>query len=270
MDFLNDKVKPIYFKYLAAAFGSALISSIYSLVDMAMVGKYQGPDGTAALAVVAPIWNIIYSLGLLMGIEGSVLFSTLRGGRQRKYAPVKRVLFRRVSRRSGFGRGCLAASDLLRSGAFDPVRCEGSASAPGPELCSAHQICCPHVSVHKSAVRFPAQRREPGSGHKGGADRRRIQRVWGLLLCFHSGHGHHGCGARHGAGSRLFLSDYGLPLFQQKKYAGICLAGKAAPQAAEDRRNRLSTFFIDIAMGILTVLFNLQILKYLGANALSV
>ncbi len=69
----------MYFKYLAAAFGSALISSIYGVVDMAMVGQYQGPEGTAALAVVSPVWNIIYSLGLLMGIGGSVLFSTLRG-----------------------------------------------------------------------------------------------------------------------------------------------------------------------------------------------
>ena len=79
MDFLTSKIKPMYFKYLTAAFGSALISSIYGVVDMAMVGQYQGPNGTAALAVVAPIWNIIYSLGLLMGIGGSVLFSTLRG-----------------------------------------------------------------------------------------------------------------------------------------------------------------------------------------------
>lgn len=78
MDFLTGKIKPIYFKYLTAAFGSALITSIYSMVDMAMVGKYQGPDGTAALAVVMPVWNIIYSLGLLMGIGGSVLFSMLR------------------------------------------------------------------------------------------------------------------------------------------------------------------------------------------------
>lgn len=69
----------MYFKYLTAAFGSALISSIYGVVDMAMVGQYQGPEGTAALAVVSPVWNIIYSLGLLMGIGGSVLFSTLRG-----------------------------------------------------------------------------------------------------------------------------------------------------------------------------------------------
>lgn len=77
--FLNGNIKKLYFKYLAAAFGSTLISSIYSTVDMAMVGQYHGPEGTAALAVVAPIWNIIYSLGLLMGIGGSVLFSTIRG-----------------------------------------------------------------------------------------------------------------------------------------------------------------------------------------------
>ena len=50
MDFLTSKIKPMYFKYL-----------------------------TAALAVVSPIWNIIYSLGLLMGIGGSVLFGTARG-----------------------------------------------------------------------------------------------------------------------------------------------------------------------------------------------
>ncbi|MDE7260193.1 MAG: multidrug transporter MatE, partial [Lachnospiraceae bacterium] len=60
MDMLSGDVRRIYFKYLAAAFGSALISSIYGIVDMAMVGQYQGPSGTAALAVVAPIWNIIY------------------------------------------------------------------------------------------------------------------------------------------------------------------------------------------------------------------
>ena len=43
---------------------------------MAMLGQYEGPGGTAALAVVAPVWNILYSLGLLTGIGGSVIFST--------------------------------------------------------------------------------------------------------------------------------------------------------------------------------------------------
>ena len=78
-DFLHGRIRPIYFRYLGAAFGSALLTSIYGIVDMAMVGQYQGPDGTAALAVVMPLYNIIYSLGLLMGIGGSILFSTWRG-----------------------------------------------------------------------------------------------------------------------------------------------------------------------------------------------
>ncbi len=30
MDFLKDKIKPMYLKYLTAAFGSAIITSIYS------------------------------------------------------------------------------------------------------------------------------------------------------------------------------------------------------------------------------------------------
>ena len=64
MELLKDSVRPLYFRYLAAAFGSALITSVYSVVDM---------------AVVAPVWNAVYSLGLLMGIGGSVLLSNDRG-----------------------------------------------------------------------------------------------------------------------------------------------------------------------------------------------
>ena len=71
MDILKGNIKSIYFKYL--------IPCIYSVVDVAMVGKYHGPSGPAALAVFASLWNIIYGLGLLAGIGGSVLFSTMRG-----------------------------------------------------------------------------------------------------------------------------------------------------------------------------------------------
>ena len=79
MDLLRGDVRALYRRYFLAAFGSALISCIYGVVDMAMVGQYQGPDGTAVLAVVAPVWNVIYSLGLLTGIGGSVLLSAKRG-----------------------------------------------------------------------------------------------------------------------------------------------------------------------------------------------
>lgn len=84
MDILHDKISKLYSKYLLAAFGSAFISCIYGLVDMAMVGQYYGPIGSQAMAVIAPIWNIIYSLGLLVGIGGSVLFSYFKGKEEKE------------------------------------------------------------------------------------------------------------------------------------------------------------------------------------------
>lgn len=79
MDILNEKIRSIYFKFLVAALGSALVASIFGMVDAMMVGKYHGPSGNAALAVFSPLWSIIYCLGLLAGIGGSVLFANNRG-----------------------------------------------------------------------------------------------------------------------------------------------------------------------------------------------
>lgn len=86
MDLLKSKIRPMYFKYLAAASGSAMVASVFAIIDAMMVGKYHGPSGNAALAVFNPLWSIIYCLGLLSGIGGSVLFATSRGKGDEKNA----------------------------------------------------------------------------------------------------------------------------------------------------------------------------------------
>ncbi len=86
MDILKDKVKPLYFKYLVAASGSAMIGCIFGMVDAMMVGKYHGPTGNAALAVFNPIWTIIFCLSMIAGIGSSVLFATERGKGDEKNA----------------------------------------------------------------------------------------------------------------------------------------------------------------------------------------
>lgn len=78
MNLLTDNLKKIYTKYLLASFGGAILQSVYGIVDMIVVGKYHGSDGSAAMALIAPIWNVIYSLGLLTGIGASILFSVSR------------------------------------------------------------------------------------------------------------------------------------------------------------------------------------------------
>ncbi len=49
MKLLNGSIRPMYFKYLSAAFGSAMITSVYSIVDTAMVGQYHGPEAAPPL-----------------------------------------------------------------------------------------------------------------------------------------------------------------------------------------------------------------------------
>ena len=79
MDLLSGNIRSIYFKYLFAALGSALVVSIYTLVDMIAVGQYEGPAGSAAMACLQPMFSLFIALGLLFGIGGSVMYSIARG-----------------------------------------------------------------------------------------------------------------------------------------------------------------------------------------------
>lgn len=76
---LTGNLKKTYLKYLFSAFGSAIIISIYSTVDLICIGQYCGPDGSAAISCITPLWNVMISLGLLLGIGGSVWLSNCRG-----------------------------------------------------------------------------------------------------------------------------------------------------------------------------------------------
>lgn len=270
MDFLTGKIKPMYFKYLTAAFGSALISSIYGVVDMAMVGQYQGPEGTAALAIVSPVWNIIYSLGLLMGIGGSVLFSTLRGESEQNQKKSNEYFTAAV-----IGVVILAIITWLAVIFFDRellllFGAEETLLPLARRYLFPVKFVVPSFLFTQLMAAFLRNDGNPSLATKavlfGG-----IFNVFGdYFFVFVLNLGIMGAGLATGMGSVFsllvmlthFLSKKNtlrfvkpVKLFSMLKI--ICVTG-------------FSTFFIDVAMGILTMLFNRQILKYLGTDALSV
>ena len=270
MDFLTSKIKPMYFKYLTAAFGSALISSIYGVVDMAMVGQYQGPNGTAALAVVAPIWNIIYSLGLLMGIGGSVLFSTLRGRSKdnqkesNEYftAAVIGVVFLAVIAWIGI---LFFDTSLLKLFGAKETLLPLSRSYLFPV-----KFVVPSFLFTQLMAAFLRNDGNPGLATKavlfGG-----IFNVFGdYFFVFILDMGIMGAGLATAMGS-VFSLLMMLTHFRSKKNTlRLVKPTKLLSKLKTISVTGFSTFFIDVAMGILTMLFNRQILKYLGTNALSV
>ena len=84
MDFVKDDVRKLFWKFLVTSLGSALVISIYSFVDTIAVGQSEGPAGSAAMAVMSPLFGISVSLAIMCGIGGSVLMSAARGEGQKE------------------------------------------------------------------------------------------------------------------------------------------------------------------------------------------
>ena len=79
MDLLSTDIRKLYAHYLFPSLGSALVITIYSLVDTIAVGQSAGPNGAAAMAVIGPVWSMMISFGLLLGIGGAAMMSMRRG-----------------------------------------------------------------------------------------------------------------------------------------------------------------------------------------------
>ena len=77
-DLLAGRLRPAFFTLFASALGGTLISTIYATVDIICVGQHSGPDATAAISCVNPLWSIMIGPGLLAGVGGSVLMANRR------------------------------------------------------------------------------------------------------------------------------------------------------------------------------------------------
>lgn len=269
MDILHGKIKPLYFKYLSAAFGSALISSIYGVVDMAMVGQYQGPDGSAALAVVAPVWNVIYSLGLLMGIGGGVLFSMRRGGGESRGSE------NQFFTAAVIGSMILAAIAWAGMIVFEkPILLFFGANDTLLPLAEDYlrpvMYVLPLFLFSQMFSAFVRNDANPGLATTavlaGG-----IFNIFGdYFFVFTCDMGVFGAGLATAIGCVISVSVMLTHFLRKKNTLRLVRVEKLGRYLGKIAVTGFSTFFIDIAMGILTVLFNRQIMRYLGANALAV
>ena len=270
MDLLNGKVKSLYFKYLSAAFGSALISSIYAVVDMAMVGQYHGPNGTAALAVVAPVWNIIYSLGLLMGIGGSVIFSAKRGsnavhdGSEMQYFTVSVIGSVLLAVLSWVGIFCFEKPVLTFFGADEKL------------LTMAETYMAPILWVfplylfNQMLAAFLRNDNDPGLATFGVLSGGIFNIFGDYFFVFTCDMGIYGAGLATAIGSVISFLVMLTHFVKKTNTLRLVKPTGILRKLKEITVTGFSTFFIDVAMGILTVLFNRQIMKYLGTNALAI
>lgn len=268
MDLLQGNIRSTYFKYLGAAFGSTLISSIYSIVDMAMVGQYQGPAGAAALAVVAPVWNIVYSLGLLTGIGGAILFSAARGESKRRKGD-------EYFTTAILGTGFFALAAWLVIAFFDTqmLRLFGAEETLLP-LAKSYllpvKFAVPCFLFSQTLAAFLRNDGRPGLATAAVLAGGIFNVIGDYVFIFPMDMGVFGAGLATAIGAVITVLVMLSHFFTKR-----CTLRLVRPRLFGSKTRRIltigfSTFFIDVAMGVLTMLFNRQIVEYLGTDALAV
>ncbi len=270
MDFLHGNIRKIYFRYLAAAFGSAMITSIYSIVDMAMVGQYQGPDGTAALAVVAPVWNIIYSLGLLMGIGGSVIFSIERGGSTKSSGSENQYFTAAVIGSLVLAGLAWAALILFETPLLTFFGANDALLPLAQQYLRTVKFVFPLFLFNQMLAAFLRNDNDPALATVGVLAGGVFNIFGDWFFVFPCGLGIYGAGLATSISSAVSFCVMLTHFFKRTNTLRLVRPTALFRKLRKITVIGFSSFFIDVAMGILTVLFNRQIMKYLGADALAV
>lgn len=270
MDLLRDDVRKTYRRYLAAAFGSSFISTIYSFVDMIVVGQYQGPSGTAALALISPVWNIIFSLGMLFGIGGSVHFGMLRGEKDNVPGTENRY-FTSALYVTGTLSALIMTVLLCFDGAiFRALGAEGELLTLALDYFRPVRFAVPCYMLGQVVAAFLRNDNDPGLATAavliGG-----LFNVFGdCYFTFVLDMGLFGAGLATAIGSALTLAIMLTHFFKRKNTLRLVPIRQLSGTVGRMIETGFSAFFADLAMGIVTALLNRGIVRYAGTDALAV
>lgn len=234
------------------------------------VGQYQGPSGTDALAIVAPIWNIIYSLGLFMGVGGSVIFSIILGKnndheKSNQYFTVSLLGPIFLSIIAWLSIIIFEKNILVFFGATEEEILSLSSTYLKPI-----KIIFPIYLFNQMISAFIRNDNDSFFATiavlSGG-----IFNIFGdIFFTFVLDMGILGAGISTAIGSVITLIILLIHFLKKKNTLKIVKVDHVFKKFKEICKFGFSSFFVDAAMGILTIIFNRQILKYLGRDALAI
>lgn len=76
---LDGKTQKVFLRFLLPSFGAMVVNSIYIVADTIFIGQYSGEEGISALTIIMPLFSFFYALGVFFGVGGSILYSVEKG-----------------------------------------------------------------------------------------------------------------------------------------------------------------------------------------------
>lgn len=84
VDLKNDSIGKLFFYFSFPAVTGMMVSAFYVIVDGIFIGRGIGSDGLAAINIAYPVTNFLVGLSLMFGVGGATMISVARGKNQIK------------------------------------------------------------------------------------------------------------------------------------------------------------------------------------------
>lgn len=260
LNMLESPVRRVFLSYLAPSVSATLVTSIYILADTMMIGRGIGASGIAALNILLPLYSIYYGLGMMCGIGGSVLFGFSRGKGDERMA-------RRYFTTGLLLAAILAALCLLIGQVFFTPLLTFLGNTPAMD---AYAVPYGRVLV-KAAPAFIFSSFLQAFVRNDGAPRLAMAGVISggvtnvildYLFIFVLDGGMGGAVLATAMGTTLTVLILSTHFLSKENH--LRLGGVSLKAVAEIGGNGLSSFILEISGGLVMLLFNWQLLAYVG------
>lgn len=261
VNLLEDPVNKLFARYLLPSISATMVTSIYILADTLMIGRGVGAIGIAALNILLPLFSLFFATGMLFGAGGGILLSVSKGKMNdlaanqyymsaflmavvmsAVYTVLGQVFFTPVTR-------FLGSNETMAPYVEEYGRILIS-GAPAFLFSSFYQVFVRNDKAPKIAMTAVVS---------GGV----FNIILDYILIFSMKMGMAGAAAATVTGSALTLVIL-LTHLVSKENTLRFVAGAHIGQAAEVVKNGISSFLLDMCNGVVTFLFNRQILSIAG------
>ena len=268
MDLLKDNLKKLYFRFLIPSLGSAMVMSIYTLTDAIVIGKGVGSDALAALSITTPLLCILMSTGILFGVGGSVQMSVHRGSgnsvRANQIFTLSLVLISCIT---------LILWLLYGTGMSGLLHLMGANETLFPYAMSYMHyinIFLPVAVFSNFIAIFIRADGDPNRAMAGVLAGGIVNIVLDIVMVFPLQMGIGGAALASVIGMTIQVIVGGTHFLSKKNGLKPARPEKCFAGMKNIMVSGIPSFFNEFANGFIVMLFNIQILKYCGENALSI
>lgn len=268
MNLLTDNIKKLYFKFLIPSLGSAMVLSIYTLTDAIVIGKGVGADALAALSITTPLLCILMSTGILFGVGGSVQMSVYRGSgnheKSNRYFTISFFLLATVTLLLWLIYSTCMPGLLRLMGANDTLFPYAISYMKYINMFLPVAVFSNFVAIFIRADNDP--NRAMAGVLLGGV----VNIVLDIVFVFPLQFGIGGAALASVLGMTLQVLIGASHFFSRKNGLHFIRPIHTLSSIRNILVGGIPSFFNEFANGFIVLLFNIQILKYCGENALSI